>query len=511
MIRELLSSFRSAPSRISEMIGRVAFVSAFWNSRASTSVDTTQTDYGFWDSLRRGTAQGYKMSGQLAQPIAEIVASYVLGKGVQARLADSETDEPPDTPMGYTNDLLKRFLSRVNSLLMTTLEDDYALGDQYLVVNPDGSLSVPSPETVKVTHDELDYRKPMKVTITTKLPTATVTDEYRLDGRTVTVHYNDSREDEKHDYQNLIGRLPIVHWANDRSANETNGRPIYESLLRVFSRYDDLAEKTVDGGELMGNPVPTFEGMEDLSQVEIANQTAEYETYTDADGNEVTRRVLKFDRDPIALVGKGGQFNFKGPQVGFTDDNRNVLKSLFLLILDRTRIPEFLWGGAIASSKASADAQYPPFVQFVGARRAKLAGQASDDILGAEAVGGIHELIDIWLRMRRLVDPRVVVGPVALDWPKLEQADKAIILEWVRMMSDKGIIPDELVALLSELVDNPAKAVEAARAENEQKQKAFDELTQRRIDQAAMQPDGTPTQDSGQAAANQATQEAKAA
>ncbi len=492
MIRELLTGLvGERVERVSEIVGRVAFgASAFWKTRTARSVDATQTDYEFWDHLRRGQTPGYQFGGLFAQPIAEIITSYMLGKGLGARLTDSKGDESPDSPRGYTNTLLARFLGRIHGLLLTLIEDDLSLGDQYVIVNPDSSLSVPSPDMVEMIYDETDYRKVIRCVVTTKLDAATITDEYRLDGRTVTLHFADSRADVVQRYENLIGRLPVVHFPNDRSSNETHGRSYCEPLLPAFARYDDVTAKLLSGAEMMGNPVPSIEGLEDLRQVEVANETSEDETYTDKAGNEETRKVLKMDRDPMFLIGKGGKLEFKSPAVGFTKDNRDALKSLFLLILDKTRIPEFLWGGAIASSKASAETQYPPFVQFIEGRRAKLAGLAADDLLGAEAQGGLFELIDIWLRMRRLVDPKVVVGPVALDWPELSEVDEQLRLEWVKFLSERNALPDEQAVALSDLVDDPAAAVEAARAEAKEKQKEFDDLTQRRIDLEAERTGG---------------------
>jgi hypothetical protein len=98
-------------TRMAEIVGRVSFTAVSpWRHRTTLSVDTTQPDYSFWDLFRRGMAEGYKLAGQFAQPIAEIIASWVLGKGVQAQLADTKDLDPANEadPRVYTNSLLAR-------------------------------------------------------------------------------------------------------------------------------------------------------------------------------------------------------------------------------------------------------------------------------------------------------------------------------------------------------------------------------------------------------------------
>jgi hypothetical protein len=277
-------------------------------------------------------------------------------------------------------------MTRCARSLLQMLQDDYSLGDQYMIVNPDSSISIPSPETVDFEYDKLDYRTPVKATITTKLPEATVTDEYRLDGRTVTIKWNKGGQEQVFNYQNLIGRLPVIHFPNDRSANETKGRPIYESLLPVFSEYDDVLMNGLDATKITGKQVPTIEGLKDPEHIEVLDDdNSDEETYTDTDGKTKTRKEIRWDRNPTVIFGKGGSFKFTAPAAGFTADIRDMLKSLFYIVMDRTRIAEYMWGGAIASSKASAETQTAPFEQFIEGRRLMLQGRGADELLGTQA------------------------------------------------------------------------------------------------------------------------------
>jgi hypothetical protein len=462
-VRNDLKGAASQPVR--EIVGRTTAINPMWKWRATTSIDKTQTDYQFWDKLRRGKAAGFKLSGLLCAPLTQIIASFAAGNGFQVSLSDQT--EASAANIEYTNDLLARFSTRYHRMLLNMTIDLFALGDQYVAVNPDGTVSRVAPELTEITSNPLDYRDYDSIEVKTNLEEYTITDTFRRDGRTININASGSKKEQvgSYEYENLIGCLPLVHFANDRGTNELYGRPIYEPMLRLLSRYDDLLEKALDGGELMGNPIPTFQGMKNITETIDANSTVEDEDYTDVDGNEETRTLINFDRLPAIFVGEGGEFRFTAPPNGFTGDTRALLKMLFLLLLDFTRVPEAVWGGAINSSKASAEAQMPPFHQYLHARRVALEGDGADVEIGQEAKGGLYELFDILLRTKALTDPRIVVAPTVITWPELGEANWEVLLKWVSYLRDTGAISSETALELFGKVDNPSATLDEAREE----------------------------------------------
>lgn len=464
MLTFLRRQWQRPHTTVREIIGRSVLVGVdFWaRLRVGKTVDETQTNYAFWDKFRRGKAKGFAFAGLFAKPIIEITASWVIGSGFDVKLADeSESDAH-----AYTNDLLRRFIRRVRNRLQTMVIDLYGLGDQYIIVNPDGSLSIPSPDTVSVEYDALDYRQPVKFVVTSKLTKAVVTDEYREDGRTVLVKWVDRRPDTVLHFANLIGRIPVVHFANDRGGNETHGRPIYETAYRAFSRYDDLLEKMVDGAELMGNPIPTFEGMEDVAETEEAVSVPTGDTVLDSEGNEVEERKVAFDVLPALFIGKGGSFKFASPGNGFTDDIRKTLKSIWILIMEYVRIPEVIWGTELSSARATALEQMKTFQMAIEGQRLALEGEGADTELAVEARGGLLAVIDIWLRWRALTDKRVVYGPVTISWPDISERDEDIRLRWSESAHNRGVITDETFVEQSRLVDDAEAEVQKAKAQS---------------------------------------------
>ena len=465
---------------VSEMIGRTAHPQgqiALFRSRTRTrTVDYTIPDYEFYDRLRRCKAEGYRLAGLFAKRIERVIAAWVLGDGLTVALHESEAEPIDERRRAYTNAALMEFVQSLLDAGVDTDEDEAAgdddddrgsalagvykesmgLGDAYVVINADGSLSMPSPDTVELERDPLDYRRILAVTITTKTDKYAITDQYRADGRTVTVRQGD-RVVGVQESENLIGRIPVVHIAHGRSSNETNGTPIHETLLELYDRYDDILYKQLDGAGMLGNPLLAFEGMEDITAVINANEPATNDTYTDKDGNTATRQQLNIDRNAVLLIGKGGSAKFVAPPVGFTEDTKTALKSLFLLLLDHTGIPESVWGAELGSARATADTQQDQFVK-------EIQGWRQDN------GGWIVRLCKIWLQMRALTDPQIVPGRLVLTWPALIQEDKELRLKYVEVGRRESLLTDETTLDLLELVDDPAAEVKAAASEAEQRQ-----------------------------------------
>lgn len=494
---------------VSETIGQWSMVKPNWNARVLLNMDTTTKDYVFWDALRRGTAAGYEISGPaFCLPAAQTIASYCFGKGITAALVESAipaaenkrsvneaalvseaNGKPtqnkrnamnsgqgnqgkvsplnvlpkpkpilgPTDKVAWTNLQLKRMLEGNQGFLLTETIDEFCLGNQYVICNPDCTFSVASPETVMVEYSTSDYRHMLRVIITTKMEGARVQDTYTADKRTITVQYYDERGTKEYEFENLIGRIPIVHFANDRSANEIYGRPIYEAGLPIMWRYDQLINNILEGVTLLGTPIPMFTNLDDPTGTKIANSDAV--TYTDEEGNEQTQYVMRLDRQTGIFLGKGGDGKMLSTNVGFTKDSIDSLHQLKLLWLNQTHIPEFIMGGAIASSKASTETQMPPFIQYINFRRLLLEGQGAEPSLGIPAKGGLLELIDIWLRTYKLLNPDIVVAPVQIEWPEIDFMNDQMKYMWGSFLAGLGYITPEATVKMSGYIADPVTEV----------------------------------------------------
>jgi hypothetical protein len=456
---------QQAEQPVAEIIGRATYGTVnthLFRSRGLVAVDETRTDYAFYDLLRRGKQPGYKLGALFAKRIEHIFAVWTLGRGVSVKLAEGGPDGDANDARNLTDAALERFLQAIHATLITLKEDALGLGDQFIFVNADGTLSIPSPDTVEETRDPFDYRTVTAVTITTALPTMTVVDEYTLQGRTVT--WKKGTEVVRVSaYANLIGRLPYIRIAHGQSGNDLYGHSIHEDLLKLYDQYDDVVHKQLDGAKLLGNPLLAISGLEDLSAVIDANKPAVNSTYNDRDGNLVTRPELNLDSNSILLIGKGGSAGFVAPPVGFTADTQQALKTLFLLLMDRTGIPEFIWGNELSSARASSDTQLL---------------QWAHDIEGMQRTDErwLMELCEIWLAWQALTDPQMVQDELQAEWPPVLDENMELRLKTLEFASNKNLLTAKTTLELTELpVEDAGDQVEKAQAEAQERADAAQE------------------------------------
>ena len=92
-----------------------------------------------------------------------------------------------------------------------------------------------------------------------------------------------------------------------------------------------------------------------------------------------------------------------------------------------------MFGNAIASSKASAESQLAPFLEFVKARRGAMAAW-------------LVEIAAIVLAYLALTEPGVTAAEPQLQWEPLDQDDGTLTLETIKWAYMEGLI-DRLTAL----------------------------------------------------------------
>lgn len=482
--------------KVAEIIGR-APINVIRNTRTTTlTVDRTRTDYAFYDKLRNGKVKGYELASALIKPIENIRTSWVLGDAFDFQLAESD-DRPQVT---YTNDLLRRLAKTMHSSMMSVLKDLDSLGDQFAVLNSDGSFSFPSPDTVEAVYDPFDTRKLIRVTISSVLERLTVTDTYTATERVMVIRVNGSEPITMSDgiviqpnteyrmvYDNPLGEIPVVHFANNRSGNEVFGRSSFEPILWVMSEYHDLGYKSFDGTRIMGNPIPTWQGMKDIRETYEANSFP----IDGVDENGQPNREIRFDDLSGIFVGEGGEFKFASPGVGFTKDIRDILKLLYLIMIEHLQIPESMIGGQmVAQALASTVEQMKSFYQMIVGRRVSIEGSFGDPALGAAPRDGILKMVYLWLRLRSLTDRQVVVEPVTLVWQPLSQADEKLVFEKTRFADQSGLTTKATTLSLLDLVDDPEGEVMRADEESQARMATLDPFG---IDaeQAAAEPDET--------------------
>lgn len=476
---------------VAEMIGRgglATFNRATWNT-TNVSVDYTRADYRFWDRLRNGMEEGYRIGGLHARPMAEIIAGYVLGTGPKM-VIESETPRDPDTPHPIEA-AWEEFWTAHSKLVYDWYYDGLTLGDGFLAVNPDTSLTPVNPSQVDLINDAIEWRQINQLDIKTNTGKATITDSYTPTQRTITIQNSvtpvlggpsPTNTPQVTTFPNLIGRIPVAHFAHRRGANELTGRPYYAGLLTLFAEYDDVILKSLSGVKIMGNPIPVIEEATDSQAVIDQNATGTV-TYKGEDGTEYERKAIELTQDNTIMVLSGAKFNFKSPGQ-FTQDTARMLELLFLQMLQHAKIPEWVWGGAVNSSMASVSAQTPAFHAHIESCREQFAPF-------------LLELFELWLAMKALIEPDLALGDgesLMIEWPELTTRDEKFSHQKALDAYDRGLLTDQTTLELMELVPDAAAEVEAASEQKAQRQDEFDQRLndEMALERARQQPQALP-------------------
>jgi len=463
---------------VSEMIGRISYQinNHLYNIRPT--IDYTQVDYEWFDKLRRGKQSGFEIGGLFAAPIAEIISSWTLGDGFTVEF--EQENEATETA-------LAEFLQDYLETLVESNEDKLTLGDAYIIVNADGSLQKISPEQIEIKRDELDFTRIVAITVKTINEGIEIEDIYTDSERLIRIRRGGEIAEQS--FPNLIGRIPIIHFAHDRSPNEAFGHPYFESLLTLFAEYDDVIRKGLDGVKIMGNPFPVVEGLEDAESAKRTNSSYT-ETYVDKQGNTQTDYRIEMSPSQIMWLGKGASMKLLSPN-DFTGNTTDMLKKLFYIMLQVSKIPEWVWGGAISSSMASVEAQAPAFAKFISGQRRKL---ESD----------LRALIEIYLATISLFTPAIASeGRFSIQWPEIMPVDKELVLKWAMWLKENGAITKETALRLADVVQDVS--LEIQNAQTEQKAEQAQSARREMANQALQFRNGTAQgTNQGNAAQNQA-------
>lgn len=431
----------------------------FWErTRLTPTIDPGQTDYAFWDKAHNGQATGLEIAGLFLKPLVSKKASWVLGQAPMVKFENEVTQEK-----------FNEWLSYNHADVLSSYEEAARYGDSYMVVNaPDDDMNVPvtvvAPDVVTPIVDEDDYSQEIGRRIvqvyqhpTEVATTQTIIDEFTERERTRTI-YRSNRDGTVQRFRNLIGRVPVIHVSNNLSSSEKYGRPEGQSLVVLMQYYGEVFEAALEGNIKMGRPTPVAQKLGDADSVDkFYDMHSETVDHTLPDGTIEPVNVIDFDSDKMVVMGGSGEFKYASPE-SFAGDTEKLLGLLFYMMLQHSEIPEFIWGNAISSSKASAESQLGPFVKWVEKNQGR-------------AEKWLRELVRVVVGWLSLFEPGVSVDdmPTQIVWPALTDDDGRLTLEALKWSYSIGLIDRKTALSLAPLdIDNIDEVLAAADAENPQ-------------------------------------------
>lgn len=367
-----------------------------WQTRR---YDPPRTDYTTLDQARRcaGGVRGLEIAGLLLKPLHSKVAAWVIG-------------QPPTWDAPRLND----WFSRHHPTILYAYEEAVALGDAFMVVNPDLSLTPLPPHAVEPLVDD-DYANltGWRVTLHYTHPTERgrvmiEVNDYRADVRIRTLERDGTRISTEQ-FPNLLGRIPVIHIANNRRPDSIFGSPEGAALLAspkgLLYRYGEILAAGLDGNMRQGRPTPKLKFADNAALDQFMAYYAE--RTTDPHTGQTTY-AINFDADK--LIAAVADFDYAAPGA-FAHETETLLGILYWLFLEHVEVPEFVMGTAIQSSRASAETQLPVFVKWIEKKR-------------GQAAAWLQELGAIVAATQAL--PSAVTTPPTFTWPSLTERDSRL-------------------------------------------------------------------------------------
>ncbi len=396
--------------------------------------DWTRADYDFWRRAYYAKVRGLELSGPFMKPIVHKIAGWTLGREPYLRLQNEEARQE-----------LSDWWDNQHHKLLEGYRTALKLGDAFIVINPDLTVTVVPPDAVTPILDQSTYTDTVGWRIEfefanpdTPHEKIRIIDEYTIDGRVHEVYVAEILQS-REVFPNVIGRLPIIPIHNAPEPGATFGRPETEGLLPVFYAYNDVLTAGIEGNTLQGRPTPvmTFNTRQDMEKFWSVHGTTETVLLPDGTTERVSAVSVDLN-ELITLV--DAQFEYISPG-SFSDDTIALLEMLFYLILEHSELPEFVFGNAIGASRASAEAQLPVFIRFVESRQDQIAGW-------------IKEVADVVVAYLRVLRPGISFGEqdeLKVLFDRLDTLDGRLTLDTVGWAYREGLLDAETALRVSPL------------------------------------------------------------
>lgn len=373
---------------------------------SSYSLISDRVDVGLARALYRNVDPRYKLGAGFARPAVNVPVGFM---GVPMFRVDAEASAQERLDLSsarWGGKVLRshRALFRDGSVLVRLLPGNRSPAYQALYRGDDANwvdLTYHVADSFEVRTTELDITAVESVRIRHALM---VEENGSLQERTLYEDvYSDRYEYEwEHTRQgwtvpNTLGFVPMVAMFNEAEPNELYGRSELEPVEPYMRFYHDVMMHAGSASQLHSTAkliVRSHDVKKFLEQnfthAEVTNRTLRFK------GKEVL-----FFESPLPEPGTGGAGQPKdGAEIiqarAPLGDTNTLLEYIFLNIVDVTEVPEWAFGGAIASSKASVSEQSAPLVHKVERKRGhttpdwELVGRVATAMLGTRAPVSVH-------------------------------------------------------------------------------------------------------------------------
>lgn len=420
----------------------------------SSTLDVGFADYKFWALARKGSAKGIEISGLLLRPLESKIAAWTLGKLPTVVMKKKGS-----------SDFIAEWLQINQATIVRMYQQSVGMGDSFILVNPDLTTVVFPPDIVSPIVADDDYTNIIGWRIVQLVPHPSqptwkmeIINDFTKTKRTKQVFITAGKPRARifnKSYNNLIGKIPIIHVPNNAEAWERFGHAEGEPLLHLLQRYNEIFLAAIEGNKRQGRPTPVISGLGTPQEVDQFWKQYAHKIKHETEGGEFEEyEEIPFDADKLMTLGGQATFKWESPQP-FASDTEKLLGLLFYLYIQHSELPEFILGNAVQTGADPAP-QIEPLVKFIDKRRLQVEGWFTD-------------LCEVALAYKGLSDPAArqnADDELELHWPKLTTQDANLSLTTVQWLYMQGMIDRKMaITLVPVDIANPDQALKDGEAD----------------------------------------------
>lgn len=371
------SRLRRKPKRrlVQRLLGPIGEISALrWlgariiGEYTPYTLDSSRVDYDLARALYTNTDDRYKLGAGFARPVINTTAGFMGAPHFSHVASDLEADQELEQAFS-------RWVGKLLRINRNALRDGDVFArivrtrDRYnphretfdlVLIPPEWVTPIPDPinggwlevviRTPVVVQDR-DGRTLYEYKVTERLTKTTRTVE--VDGRAP----QQIREQLQTDGSNPWGFIPIVHFRNEAEEHQLFGSSDLEPIEPFMKAYHDVMLFAVQGSKMFSRP-------------KVKCKLADVEAFLENNFSreEVESGKLRFDNKEIFLLQEGDDIEIITADSGLAGITM-LLKFLFFCIVDVSETPEFAFGTAVSSSKASVSEQMVPLARKIRRKR----------------------------------------------------------------------------------------------------------------------------------------------
>nr|DAV53536.1 MAG TPA: PORTAL PROTEIN [Caudoviricetes sp.] len=374
-----------------------------------TEIDYSENNYDlfrsiYYNSTVNGVGIDYQIAAALGKPIVNIAAGYVLGKGFSVELSNPDGNEL----ISRCEDEINKWIKDNERIFLNIARHSYRDGDAYLHIDEYGGLTECNAEGVEeiiepITGRTIGFDVSRRVVETDPIGgisrNVVYVRQYRTDSLriysyeegqpdNITVIWERMTTDDGYtviprEESGLIdsGKVPelverslsIIALHNEPEAEAVYGNSDYQNLLSLFANYSGTIKAATKGCKYNAIPTLKISGLTDPARTEYASNSNQSLAEQALDNEAIpspndNKRGIEWGSDSVLYLSKDSDANFINGS-GFMDDLSKLLEVYFYLFVQGSETPEYVFGTAVSSSKASTDTQSPVFLTKIGRKQ----------------------------------------------------------------------------------------------------------------------------------------------